>query len=771
MKKRKRILALIVAVFLVLAAFPVTAGNVYAGEDDAPPAINVETLSVTLPTGVTSVTSGDKITVSVEITDESEVKEAKISFYQTDANVNMIINLEKKEGDLWEGTYEITNQNASGIWQLALIHAVDANENSVSLYNNRYELNGEYPFSDPDEYEDSADLSAMNFLVTDTDPDTSAPVIDPDTLTSTLPAGQSDVIPGEEVKVSVKATDASAVDSVKLYFYQVDSEQGFYLDLEGTEDDIWEGTCEVTEDMPKGKWQIQSIISYDIYTNGIYILNNQYTEKDGSKPFADTETYKNTMDFSAGDYVVGDYFTVTFDSRGGSDVAPQYVRSGGKAVKPENPTRESYDFYGWFQEDELKHSYGFGSEVTGDLTIYAGWSTWMALGVFNASNPSHALCGTVDVETADPDYSHMDTTTMNFTVLEGDVKFTAKPAEGFSFEGWYAGEFGESFFVEKPTGEMLSKETVYITDVPETAVCAVFLCKNHLWIEQTEKKATFDSDGNGKMVCKYCGIDGDTYMYPKVDTVKLAATSYTYTGKAIKPAVTMTIGETVIAPDFYTVTYSNNIKAGTATAKITLKNECYTGTKSLTFKINPKSIAKATVTGIIAKTYKGVALRQNPTVKVGTVTLKAGTDYTLTYKNNINAGKATVIITGKGNYTGKITKYFTIKKAANTLSLKGQTASVYYSALSKKSQTLALSKTVKVVNKGQGARTFKLLSATKSKKSFLTYFTINKTTGAIIVKKGLAKGTYAVKIQVKAAGNANYKASALKTVTVYIKVQ
>lgn len=41
--------------------------------------------------------------------------------------------------------------------------------------------------------------------------------------------------------------------------------------------------------------------------------------------------------------------------------------------------------------------------------------------------------------------------------------------------------------------------------------------------------------------------------------------------------------------------------------------------------------------------------------------LVAGTDYTVSYKNNINAGKATVTIKGKGNYTGTITKKFTIK--------------------------------------------------------------------------------------------------------------
>ena len=75
------------------------------------------------------------------------------------------------------------------------------------------------------------------------------------------------------------------------------------------------------------------------------------------------------------------------------------------------------------------------------------------------------------------------------------------------------------------------------------------------------------------------------------------------------------------------------------------------------------SIAKATVTGISNKTYTGKAITQNPTVKVGSKTLKKGTDYTLSYSNNIKVGTATVTITGKGSYTGEIKKTFKITTA------------------------------------------------------------------------------------------------------------
>ncbi|MBQ6582647.1 MAG: hypothetical protein IJH77_02335 [Mogibacterium sp.] len=60
---------------------------------------------------------------------------------------------------------------------------------------------------------------------------------------------------------------------------------------------------------------------------------------------------------------------------------------------------------------------------------------------------------------------------------------------------------------------------------------------------------------------------------------------------------------------------------------------------------------------------------------------------------------------------------------------------------------------------------------TYSKVSGSSAVTINATTGTVTVKKGLKKGTYRVKVRVKAAGNANYTASAVKEVTFAIVVK
>ncbi|WP_051588957.1 leucine-rich repeat domain-containing protein [Ruminococcus sp. NK3A76] len=86
-----------------------------------------------------------------------------------------------------------------------------------------------------------------------------------------------------------------------------------------------------------------------------------------------------------------------------------------------------------------------------------------------------------------------------------------------------------------------------------------------------------------------------------------------------------------------------------------------------TAKLTRTSIAKATVSGLSNKTYTGKAITQKPVVKAGGKTLKAGTDYTVTYKNNKAVGTATVSITGKGAYKGTVSKTFKILPKKTTL--------------------------------------------------------------------------------------------------------
>ena len=138
------------------------------------------------------------------------------------------------------------------------------------------------------------------------------------------------------------------------------------------------------------------------------------------------------------------------------------------------------------------------------------------------------------------------------------------------------------------------------------------------------------------------------------------------------PTVKMTVNgttKTLTNNTDYTYKTTNNTNVGTATVTVTGKGN-YTGTKTATFKITALNISGSTVSGLSNKTYTGKAITQTPTVKMKvngtTKTLKNGTDFTYTTKNNTNVGTATVTITGKGNYTGTKTATFKICKWVKT---------------------------------------------------------------------------------------------------------
>lgn len=80
--------------------------------------------------------------------------------------------------------------------------------------------------------------------------------------------------------------------------------------------------------------------------------------------------------------------------------------------------------------------------------------------------------------------------------------------------------------------------------------------------------------------------------------------------------------------------------------------------------VKPKNIADCTIDEIPSQTYSFYMIAApGVTVKNGQTRLELDKDYTLKYANNTAAGKASVTITGKGNYTGSITKEFEITKA------------------------------------------------------------------------------------------------------------
>ena len=65
--------------------------------------------------------------------------------------------------------------------------------------------------------------------------------------------------------------------------------------------------------------------------------------------------------------------TVSFVTLGGSALDDQSVATGGKVIKPEDPTKEGYVFSGWYSDAELTSEYDFNSEIDDNITLYAKW--------------------------------------------------------------------------------------------------------------------------------------------------------------------------------------------------------------------------------------------------------------------------------------------------------------------------------------------------------------------------------------------------------------
>lgn len=145
---------------------------------------------------------------------------------------------------------------------------------------------------------------------------------------------------------------------------------------------------------------------------------------------------------------------------------------------------------------------------------------------------------------------------------------------------------------------------------------------------------------------------------------------YGYTGKEWKPEVTVSFNSaTLTAGNDYTVSYENNINAGTAKIIITGIGDHFTGLTEKTFTINSAEISGCTFAPIADVTYNTEAHTPEVTVAISGRTLEADKDYTVSYASNVNAGTATVTVTGKGNFTGSANTTFTIAKADLNLSV------------------------------------------------------------------------------------------------------
>lgn len=152
----------------------------------------------------------------------------------------------------------------------------------------------------------------------------------------------------------------------------------------------------------------------------------------------------------------------------------------------------------------------------------------------------------------------------------------------------------------------------------------------------------------------------DKIPVSKLKINKIAAVEYDGTSKKPQPVikygkVTLTKGTD------YSLYYRNNREMGTATITITGKGD-YFGTRNVTFAISGRQIKNAKFAGFKSSfPYTGDTVYQSGVVlKYGEEELVLGTDYTASYNNHLNKGKATVTYIGLGNYTGTLKKTYNI---------------------------------------------------------------------------------------------------------------
>ena len=114
-----------------------------------------------------------------------------------------------------------------------------------------------------------------------------------------------------------------------------------------------------------------------------------------------------------------DFYTVVFDSMGGSPVESQNVAYNGTATRPDDPEKNGFALDGWYRDTELTIEYDFDAPVSGDITLYAKWGTAFFTVAFDSMWGSYVESQNVAYNSAAtrPDDPERD---------------------GFVFDGWYS---------------------------------------------------------------------------------------------------------------------------------------------------------------------------------------------------------------------------------------------------------------------------------------------------------------------------------------------
>ena len=149
------------------------------------------------------------------------------------------------------------------------------------------------------------------------------------------------------------------------------------------------------------------------------------------------------------------------------------------------------------------------------------------------------------------------------------------------------------------------------------------------------------------------------------DISGIDAGGYAFTGSAVEPAIVLKHGGATLKEGLdYTLEYSNNVNAGTAT--ITVKGRAkFTGARAITFAIKPANLASVASQTIPDCVFTGEAQEPAPSLEFNGRPLRERADFdVVSFADNVNAGTARLVVRGKGNFTGTRTLEFAITPAS-----------------------------------------------------------------------------------------------------------
>lgn len=394
-------------------------------------------------------------------------------------------------------------------------------------------------------------------------------------------------------------------------------------------------------------------------------------------------------------------YAVTFDICGHGTAPEAYtgVAEGSKIEKPSDPTASGYRFAGWYKEPECQTPWDFAADtVTGNMTLYAGWKADEAFDGVLEEDVKYTKEG-LWIAPVDPCVYTGKALKPEIRVYYGDKKLEL----GLDYTASYKNNTKSATdsspkppaITVKGKGIYAGSQTLNFTILPldlnseEIKAEDIMLAAN----QKVQKKIPVLTYNGKKLANKKDFILPDSYVgysegehdlilaakeggnFTGTRTVHISirdgisiskakigkVAPQLYTGDEKTPPLTVTMkGSPLQEGKDYIVRYSDNKEIGTATATV-IGQEAYVGTKKITFKITGASLKKAVVTGIKngENIYNGYSHRPVK-VTLGGASLKEGTDYTVSYSNNKNAGKASVTITGINGYTGTVKKSFKI---------------------------------------------------------------------------------------------------------------